>query len=96
MLETVHETVVDPPHAEGAVGFAGFLAVTALHPPLELAVASHAVNAASTADCTWQDATVVFVGHVIVSGVLSTVQVFVCINSAVSFPQGSTYFHVRV
>jgi hypothetical protein len=34
-----------------------------LHPPLELAVASHAVNSAFTCSCVWQDATVVFCGQ---------------------------------
>ena len=37
---------------------------TPLHPPLALAVASHAANCVFTAACVWQEATVVFTGQV--------------------------------
>jgi hypothetical protein len=36
----------------------------ALHPPLELTVANQELNAASMADCDWQDPSVAFVGQV--------------------------------
>jgi hypothetical protein len=57
----VKVTVVLPPQALGAPVL--LLLRAPLHPPLELAVASHAVNSALTADCVWQDATVVFCGQ---------------------------------
>jgi hypothetical protein len=39
--ETVHVTVADPPQNEGAEG--ALLVIVALHPPENVAVASHAV-----------------------------------------------------
>ena len=46
---TVQVTVVEPPHAGGAEP--PEFDMLALQPPLKLAVANHAANAASTADC---------------------------------------------
>ena len=56
-------TVALPPQADGAPVL--LLLNDPLHPPLALAVASHALKAASTADCVWHDATVVLAGQVI-------------------------------
>jgi hypothetical protein len=61
LLVYVKVTVVVPPQAEGAPVL--LLLLAPLHPPLELAVASHAVNCALTAVWVWQDATVVLAGH---------------------------------
>ena len=51
LLVTVQVTVVDPPHAEGAVGLAGLVVTTLLHPPLLLNVASHVANLVLIASC---------------------------------------------
>jgi hypothetical protein len=61
LLVYVNVTVVVPPQALGAPVL--LLLRAPLHPPLELAVASHAANSAFTAVCVWQDATVVLVGQ---------------------------------
>ena len=52
---------MEPPQADGAPVL--LLVKTPLHPPLAVALASHAANWAFTADCVWQAATVVFVGQ---------------------------------
>jgi hypothetical protein len=49
---TVQVTVVAPPQASGAAP--PLLDMEALHPPLKVAEASHALNAASMAACVWQ------------------------------------------
>jgi hypothetical protein len=49
LLVYVKVTIFVPPHARGAPVL--LLLNAPLHPPLELAVASHAVNSASTAAC---------------------------------------------
>jgi hypothetical protein len=51
--------VVVPPHRSGAVGDAGVVDNSPLHPPEAVAVASHAENSELTAACDWQEATVV-------------------------------------
>jgi hypothetical protein len=58
----VKVTVVEPPQNDGAPVL--LLVKTAPQPPVKLAVASHAVNWASTAAWVWHAATVVFVGQV--------------------------------
>jgi hypothetical protein len=60
--------VVVPPQADGAplFGLSELLLFdnTGLHPPLTLALANHAVKAASIASWVWQDGSVVLVGGV--------------------------------
>lgn len=62
VLVYVKVTVVEPPQMDGAPWL---LFVSApLHPPLAVAVASHAAKAAFTWACVWHAAVVVFIGQV--------------------------------
>ncbi len=57
---------MEPPQADGAPVL--LLVKTPLHPPLAVALASHAANWAFTADCVWQAATVVLTGQLNTTG----------------------------
>lgn len=69
LLLYVNITVVEPPHAGGAPML--LLVKTPLHPPDADALANQELNAASMAVCVWHAATVVLVGQVKITGVLS-------------------------
>ena len=69
LLLYVNITVVEPPHAGGAPML--LLVKTPLQPPDADALANQALNAASMAVCVWHAATVVLVGQVKITGVLS-------------------------
>ena len=73
-----------PPQAGGAPTL--LLVKTPLQPPEAVAVASHVAKAASTADCVWQAAAVVFIGHVrVIEGGGETVKVAIQLS-----PPGSS------
>jgi hypothetical protein len=73
-LVTVKVTVVVPPHAGGAPEL--LLEMAALQPPLNVAVASHAVNLELIVACVWQAASVTLAGQVkVTAGAAVTVNV---------------------